>query len=329
MARIFLSYASEDKSVAEPLAFSLRAHGHRVFLDKDDLPPGKNYDEQIRKAIGSCDAFIFLITPNSVVRGRYTMSELEFARQKWRSPHKRVFPIMASTVELPLIPKFLSGVTILEPQGNLTAETVAAIERDYGRPDALTASILVASLAAVGVLLWIYVFEPMPLDFLVTRGVFYGAIVGTIIAFAVWQWEGRSGLKTCVAWVSVFVFSIIHVYFEVTILGTLHASIRDVFMDPNVNRESLRVMGSLSLSLAQGIDIAFGTIGLLLGVAIVVHRFRHMDIWAIVLLASVTSGVALHALVRLHPNPSYNTLAFVMHWALTGGCIGYGFSLNR
>ena len=37
LMQIFLSYASEDKAVAEPIAFSLRARGHKVFLDRDDL----------------------------------------------------------------------------------------------------------------------------------------------------------------------------------------------------------------------------------------------------------------------------------------------------
>jgi len=42
--KIFLSYASEDKAIAEQIAFSLRSRGHLVFLDRDDLPPGQSYD---------------------------------------------------------------------------------------------------------------------------------------------------------------------------------------------------------------------------------------------------------------------------------------------
>jgi hypothetical protein len=40
-AKIFLTYASEDKTTAESIAFSLRQRHHVAFLDRDDLPPGR------------------------------------------------------------------------------------------------------------------------------------------------------------------------------------------------------------------------------------------------------------------------------------------------
>jgi hypothetical protein len=66
---IFLTCASEQKPAAEAIAFALR--------NKDDLPPGRSYDEQIEKAVTTADYLIFLISPQSVQQGRYARTELD------------------------------------------------------------------------------------------------------------------------------------------------------------------------------------------------------------------------------------------------------------
>jgi hypothetical protein len=60
---IFLSHASQDKGLAESIAFSLRDRGYTVFLDRDDLPAGESFDQQIERAVKDSDIFIFLISP--------------------------------------------------------------------------------------------------------------------------------------------------------------------------------------------------------------------------------------------------------------------------
>lgn len=126
--RIFLTYASEQKASAEAIAFSLRGRGHHVFLDKDDLPPGQNYEVQIENAISQSDYLLFLISPQSVSPGRFTLTELELARRKWRHPDGHILPIMVVPTEMRDVPEFLRAVTILEPKGNLAAETAAHVK---------------------------------------------------------------------------------------------------------------------------------------------------------------------------------------------------------
>lgn len=146
--RIFISYASEQKNIAEPIAFSLRARGHTVFLDKDDLPAGRSYDDQIQKAVEQSDVMIYLVSPASVAKGRYTRTELEFARAVWRHPANRVLPVMIEPTPIVDIPSFLTGVTILEPHGNVTAEVAAAVERLRGSNVALAVAAKGAAIAA-------------------------------------------------------------------------------------------------------------------------------------------------------------------------------------
>ena len=127
--KLFISYASEERPIADALAVRLRTEGHTVFLDRDNLPHGEGYDAQIREAIASCDLFLFLVSPASIESGRYTMTELKFAREQFPNPKGRVLPIMTQPTPFSDIPPYLSAVTLLQPQGNLVAEIVAEVDR--------------------------------------------------------------------------------------------------------------------------------------------------------------------------------------------------------
>jgi hypothetical protein len=97
---VFISYASEYRPVAERIALSLRGRGYKVFLDKDDLPAGASYDDKIHQAILSSGAFIFLISPESIADGRYTLTELKFARERWPNPSRSVLPVVVAKTDL-------------------------------------------------------------------------------------------------------------------------------------------------------------------------------------------------------------------------------------
>jgi hypothetical protein len=130
--KIFLSYASEDRSTAEAIAFSLRDRGVEVFLDRDGLRAGEGFDKSIEQAVNKSNIFIFLISPDSVAEGRYTLTELTFARQKWPSPSGHVLPVRVRTTPRDQIPSYLKAVTILEPHGNVAAETSAKVDQMGG-----------------------------------------------------------------------------------------------------------------------------------------------------------------------------------------------------
>jgi TIR domain len=122
--RIFLSYASEDKDSAEQLYLALIASGHQVFFDRATLPPGGDFNSRIRQAVRESDLLIFLISPHSVARSSYALTELSFARDKWPHPLKSVLPVMLRETAFGSIPNYLKAITVLEPQGNVAAEVV-------------------------------------------------------------------------------------------------------------------------------------------------------------------------------------------------------------
>jgi len=127
--KIFLSYASEDRAVAEPINLALLAQGHDVFFDCDDLQPGAEYDNRVRSAIEDADLFVFLVSGKSIQASRYTLSELGIAQRRWKHPDGRVLPVMIEAIPLAHLPAYLRSVTLLEPQGNVTAAVADAVSR--------------------------------------------------------------------------------------------------------------------------------------------------------------------------------------------------------
>jgi hypothetical protein len=125
--QIFLSYSSKDRELADQVHLALSAGGHQVFFDRDSLPPGGDYHSRIRNAVAASDLFVFLISRNSVSAGSYALTELKFARDKWAHPKRRVLPVLLEQMDFKQIPSYLTAVTVLEPEGNVSAETLDAV----------------------------------------------------------------------------------------------------------------------------------------------------------------------------------------------------------
>jgi TIR domain len=127
--KIFLSYPSGERDVAERLNLALIQQGHDVFFDRADLPPGQEYDQAIARAIAASDLFVFLITPASVSPGRYTLTEVKLAEERWSNPDGRVLPVMLRATEMAAVPNYLKAVNILMPHGDAVAETAHEVQR--------------------------------------------------------------------------------------------------------------------------------------------------------------------------------------------------------
>ena len=127
--KVFLSYPSQERPVAERLNLALLALGHDVFFDRADLPAGLEYNQAIAQAIDSADLFIFFITPDSVASGRYTLTELGLAERRWQHPDGRLLPVMISPTDRSLIPSYARAVSIFTPRGDVVAETAQEAQR--------------------------------------------------------------------------------------------------------------------------------------------------------------------------------------------------------
>lgn len=96
MKNLFLSYSRKDVDKAERIIADLSALGYRVWLDSDQLRGGDHWREKIVQAIETCDRFLILLSPNSVVSEHVT-KELVLAETAQRT----IIPLMIDDTELP------------------------------------------------------------------------------------------------------------------------------------------------------------------------------------------------------------------------------------
>lgn len=122
---IFLSYAHEQHTLAEEIYWALCTRGYEVTFDRSSLKPGTEFHQAIQKAIQDCDLFLFLISPESLNEGSYTLTELQFAKERWKNPSGKVLPVGVVPTVGTRIDPYLRAVTIHYPQGNIAAEVAA------------------------------------------------------------------------------------------------------------------------------------------------------------------------------------------------------------
>ncbi len=155
--KLFLSYPSGQRELAERLTLALEAEGHKVFIDRSGLKAGESFHQRLRESIRAADGMVFLVTPDSVRPGSYALAELNFAQQHWRRPSGHVLPVIVSPTPIAAMPPYLTAVTVLEPRGDAVAETVAAVaqlhppSRAWRKGSVVGAASL--AIAAVGIFL--------------------------------------------------------------------------------------------------------------------------------------------------------------------------------
>lgn len=125
---VFLSYATEDRAIAEEIRLAILGAGHNVFFDKDKLSPASDYHTTLRDAVRTADVFVFLVSPHSVEPGTYALTELKLAREQWPHPKDHVLPVLVEPTPRESVPVYLRAVTILEPEGSTPAEVASAVE---------------------------------------------------------------------------------------------------------------------------------------------------------------------------------------------------------
>jgi hypothetical protein len=148
--RVFLSYASRDRALAERVCRVLEAEGHNVFFDRDDLGGGDAFGERIRAAIRHARVLVYLISQASVTPPSYALTELSVATALEPRSRPAILPVRIDATPIDAMPAALRAFTILEPQGDVPAEVASAVERLARRER--RARIGVASAAAAGVL---------------------------------------------------------------------------------------------------------------------------------------------------------------------------------
>jgi len=81
MSSVFLSYSTKDQEAARFIASHLAASGADVFIDFAKLRAGKDFTEQLRQQIETCDYFVLVLSPNSA-KSKWVKAEVDYAHEK-------------------------------------------------------------------------------------------------------------------------------------------------------------------------------------------------------------------------------------------------------
>src|SRR5271170_1419199 len=96
MARLFLSYTFHDRELVDRLDQVLRSAGQTVFVDRGKVAAGSSWAETIRDEIEKADAFIVIVSRDSLSRDSAVGTEVGAA---W-GRGKRIVAIEASDVSV-------------------------------------------------------------------------------------------------------------------------------------------------------------------------------------------------------------------------------------
>jgi protein involved in polysaccharide export with SLBB domain len=75
MARIYLSYNSRDRELAQEFSNGLKELGHQIAIDVDMLNVGDSWRQKLQNGLKSSDGVIVLLTENSLT-SQFVMSEI-------------------------------------------------------------------------------------------------------------------------------------------------------------------------------------------------------------------------------------------------------------
>jgi WD40 repeat protein len=99
MAKLFVSYSRKDSVTAHKLIEAFKSIQQDVWVDWESIPPAVDWLEQIFRGIEASDAFIFLISPDSIAS---EVCKVEITRAAINN--KRIIPIVLRDVDPKITP---------------------------------------------------------------------------------------------------------------------------------------------------------------------------------------------------------------------------------
>ena len=105
MAKVFVSYSRKDIDFAKRLTEELKKNNMEFWVDWEGIPPTVDFMKKIEKGIEESDAFLFLVSPDSV-KSKVCGEEIAHAAKNG----KRLIPLMVRDVKSEELPQVLSHI---------------------------------------------------------------------------------------------------------------------------------------------------------------------------------------------------------------------------
>src|SRR5690349_846074 len=131
MASLFISYSRKDIESARKLTEAFKGQDLDYWIDWEGIPPTVDWWKEIEKGIEEADAFLFLISPHSVI-SKVCQQELEHATRNG----KRLIPLVVQDVkagESPSVLRSLNWIFIRQSDNfdESFSKLIRALKTDY------------------------------------------------------------------------------------------------------------------------------------------------------------------------------------------------------
>lgn len=118
--QVFLCHANEDKEEVKKVYDKLKQNGIKPWMDKEDLKPGQQWDQEINKAIKESDHVMIFFSKVSVEKRGYVQNELKQALKVYDEiPDGKIYiiPVRIDDCEIPDKFKILHYCDLFEDDG--------------------------------------------------------------------------------------------------------------------------------------------------------------------------------------------------------------------
>lgn len=120
---VFLSHNGMDKPVVRQLTAALKARGVAVWLDEEQLIPGRPWQDGLEEAIAQASSAAVVFGPNGL--GPWEIPEMRACLDQLVTRGMPVIPVLLPGVPtVPALPLFLSGLTWVDLRGGMSDEGV-------------------------------------------------------------------------------------------------------------------------------------------------------------------------------------------------------------
>jgi TIR domain len=84
MSHIFISYSRKDIDFAQKVVDALAANNLDTWIDWKSIPKGEDWEQEIYRGIEEADAFLFLISPDSVSSQMCKSGDCTCSQESWQ-----------------------------------------------------------------------------------------------------------------------------------------------------------------------------------------------------------------------------------------------------
>ena|SRR5687767_733896 len=108
---VFLSHSSQDRAAADQRASVLRAHGVPIFYSPHNILGAQQWHDEIGAALGRCDWFLLLLSPESI-KSMWVKHELMYALRQERY-RDRIVPLLIEPCDVEALSWTLPGFQVV------------------------------------------------------------------------------------------------------------------------------------------------------------------------------------------------------------------------